>query len=230
MTMPLDTLEKLSAAKNYNQWVYELTRPHLGLRVLEVGCGIGNMTEFWLKHARVMATDINPVHLKEAEARWSNRDQLVTGLWDVAEAPSHTVRAFAPDTVVCINILEHVLDDARALRNMFDLLVPGGKLVLYVPALTQLYGSLDKELDHHRRYAKQQVRTLAAGAGFTEQTLRFVNGPGIFGWWLNSRVLKRTYFSPHQIAIYDRLIPVIKAVEDIVAPPLGQSLLYVGQK
>lgn len=228
--MPLDTLEKLTGAKEYNQWVYELVRPYLGERVLEVGCGIGNMTEFWLRHARVLATDINPVHLQSAEKRWQDRTHLTTALWDVAKPTDHVLQTFHPDTVVCINILEHVLDDAQALRNMHKLLLPGGKLVLYVPALTQLFGSLDLALDHHRRYSKRQVRALAARAGFVECRMHFVNGLGIAGWWLNSRWLRRQNFSQRQIAVYDRIIPLLKQLERWIIPPLGQSLLYVGQK
>lgn len=230
MTMPLDTLEKLAQARNYNRWVYDLCRPYLGKRLLEIGCGIGTMTEFWLAHPQLLATDIDPVHLQQARERWGNRKNLDTDLWDVSAAPSAEVRAYGPDTVLCINILEHVENDARALKNIYDLLSPGGRLLLFVPALQGIYGTLDQELLHFRRYGKNQVRALAAQAGFAEEAGFYVNGPGVFGWWLNGKLLKRRYFAPRQIALYDRLIPLIAGWENLVHPPAGQSFFYVGGK
>jgi SAM-dependent methyltransferase len=230
MTMPLDTLEKLTEAKNYNRWVYELCRPYLGKRLLEIGCGIGTMTGFWLSQGRLLATDIDPVHLQHAREHWQDRENLSTGLWDVSAAPSPEVSAYKPDTVLCINILEHVQDDGRALQNIYNLLVPGGRLVLFVPALQGLYGTLDEELLHFRRYGKKQVRALASQAGFQEETGYYVNGTGVFGWWLNGKFLKRRYFSPKQIAVYDRIVPLLAGWEKFLHPPWGQSLLYVGKK
>jgi 2-polyprenyl-3-methyl-5-hydroxy-6-metoxy-1,4-benzoquinol methylase len=230
MTMPLETLEKLTLARNYNRWVYELCRPYLGTRLLEIGCGIGTMTEFWLNHGQLLATDIDPLHLREARQRWRGQKNLSTGLWDVAAAPAGEVLAYAPDTVLCINILEHVQDDAQALKNIHGLLAPGGRLVLFVPALPSLHGTLDQELLHFRRYGKKQVRALAAAAGFAEEASRYVNAPGVFGWWLNSKLLQRRFFSPNQIALFDRLIPFIAGLEKILPPPLGQSFLYIGKR
>jgi SAM-dependent methyltransferase len=230
MTMPLNTLEKLSEAEKYNHWVYNLCKPYLGKRLLEIGCGIGNMTKFFLVHERLLATDIDAVHLKEAKKRWQHSKNLAMALWDVADLPSATVRQYKPDTVLCINILEHVQDDKKALENIRELLAPAGRLILFVPALQKIYGTLDEEVLHYRRYGKKVLRELMRSAGFEEETLHFVNGLGIFGWWLNGRVLKRRYFSPRQIALYDRIIPLLAWWEKLMPPPLGQSLFYVGKK
>lgn len=230
MSTPLDTLIKLTEARNYNQWVYNLCKPHLGKRLLEIGCGIGNMTDYFLAHPHLLATDIDDNHLQQARARQQGRTHYATDIWDVATPPSATVRAYQPDTVICINILEHVENDAVALRNIYELLPAGGKLVLFVPALQMLFGTLDEELLHYRRYSKKAVQNLVAQSGFKTQKLKYVNSLGVFGWWLNSRVFKRRYFSKRQVAVYDKIIPALAWMEKLMPPMLGQSVLCIGCK
>lgn len=229
-TMLGDSLEKLQAAKNYHRWIFDLCRPYLGRRLLEVGCGLGTMTGHLLACGRVLATDINPQWLNYVRDQWPGPQGAETAVWDVSEQESAAVRAFRPDTIVCVNILEHVADDRRALEYMFRLLPPGGRLVLFVPALSALYGSLDREADHFRRYCKRGLEALAREAGFRQETLHYVNLTGVPGWWLNCRVLKRRVFSTWQISLYDRIVPFIAWWEKRLKPLLGQSLFYVGRK
>jgi len=133
------------------------------------------------------------------------------------------------DTVLCLNVLEHVERDDVALRGLHDLLEPGGRLVLLVPALPALYGSLDRALDHHRRYSRNELLQKLRAAGFEVETNRFFNLLGVLGWTMNSRILKRTTFPPLQLALYDRLVPLFR-LESRFRLPIGMSLIAVARK
>ncbi len=134
------------------------------------------------------------------------------------------------DTIVCVNVLEHIKDDEKALANMFRLLSPKGNLLLFVPALSQLYGALDKQLGHFRRYTKNMLSKKILKAGFQIKKISYSNFFGIFGWYLNSRILKRKRFSILQPLIFDKFVPLISRTESLLELPIGMSLFLVAEK
>src|SRR5690349_21720540 len=153
-TVGAATLERMAAAPRFNRWMFARLRPWIGRRVLEIGAGIGNMSVLLLDHAavdRVVLTDTEPYYLSRLRERFAGRAQVA-----VAELrlPARDPRLVAErlDTVVCLNVLEHIEQDGAALGAMRDLLQPGGRLVLLVPSLRALYGTLDEALGHFRRY------------------------------------------------------------------------------
>ena len=147
---------------------------------------------------------------------------------DAGSARFRDVARFRPDSVVCVNVLEHIEDDVAALRAMADIVVPGGVIVLLVPAFDALYGPIDRNLGHYRRYRRRALAALCSSMGLEIRKLHYVNSVGFFGWWVNARLLKRETQSDGQIAVFDRwLVPVFSALEAAVPPPFGQSLLAV---
>ena len=110
-----------------------------------------------------------------------------------------------------MNVLEHIEDDASTLKDFAQVLPPGGRLVLLVPALKALYGTLDEHLHHFRRYAQDELRAKVAAAGFEIDTLRFLNRPAVPGWWLNSRVLKRRVMPKGQLRFFKWIMPLLEA-------------------
>jgi SAM-dependent methyltransferase len=135
-----------------------------------------------------------------------------------------------PDTVVCLNVLEHIEDDTRALRHMHAVLPPGGRALLIVPAFAGLYGPIDRNLGHYRRYSPRAFRQKAASIGFRAR-LRYMNTVGFFGWWVNAKILKRTEQSESQIQFFDSMIvPLMSRLERAVPPPFGQSIFAVLEK
>src|SRR2546423_14960626 len=160
-------LGRMAAGPRFNRWMFERLRPWIGRRVLEIGAGIGNMSAFLVDQAhvdRVVLTDTEPVYLGRLRERFAGRPHV-----SVAElrlpAVSSGLLAERLDTVVCLNVLEHIEDDAGSLRAMHDLLRPSGQLVLLVPALRALYGTLADALGHSRRHVPDELAPQLRPAG-----------------------------------------------------------------
>jgi 2-polyprenyl-3-methyl-5-hydroxy-6-metoxy-1,4-benzoquinol methylase len=220
--------ELMQAARRYFAWQARLVRRELGRRVIEVGCGVGNFTRHLLDRELVIALDVEPACVAQLNRELGSPTNVMAKQLDVADPAFVELREQAPDSIVCLNVLEHVRDDLQALEHMAAVLRPGGKAVLLTPACEALYGPIDRNLGHYRRYSKQGLRTLAASAGFTVKTLRYMNSIGCIGWWINARLLKRTAQSEGQIRVFDRfIVPVLERVEGLVEPPFGQSIFAV---
>ncbi len=133
------------------------------------------------------------------------------------------------DTIVCMNVLEHIEDHHGTLHDFADVLQPGGHLVLLVPAMKSLYGTLDKHLHHYRRYSEDDLRSAVTNAGFEIETMRFLNRPAVAGWWLNSRLLKRRVMPRTQLSAFKWLMPLLK-LEEQKPPTFGLSLLVLARR
>jgi SAM-dependent methyltransferase len=223
-TYTLVDQELMSCAPNYFAWQSRLVLPHLGRRVVEVGCGIGNFTGMLLDRELVVAIDVEPACVQRLRERYPGQANLhALVCHDIG-----SLARFAPDSIVCLNVLEHVQDDAAMLRDMASILRPGGTIVLLVPAFPALYGPIDRNLGHHRRYTRRSIASLAERCGLRILHTRYINTVGFFGWWLNARLFRRQAQSASQIALFDRVVaPLMSRVEDVAEPPFGQSLLVV---
>jgi len=218
----------MTRAKNYFAWQSRLVVRELGQRVVEVGCGIGNFTGLLLDRELVVALDREEACVLSLLERFPGRGNLHVLTCEAASDAFRDLARFLPDSIVCVNVLEHIEDDRAALRAMAEVLVPGGVIVLLVPAFDALYGPIDRNLGHYRRYRRGALVSLAEAAGLEIRKLRYVNAAGFFGWWVNARVLKRETQSDGQIAVFDRcMVPILSAIEGAIAPPFGQSLLAV---
>lgn len=221
------TLERLVAAPNYNRWMFERLARWVGRRVVEIGAGIGNMSQFLVDRERVVLTDTEPYYLDRLRARFAGRP-------NVAVAELRLPAAGTPlggerfDTVVCLNVLEHIADDHAALVAMRDLLVPGGRLVLLVPALPAIYGTLDEALGHYRRYRRGELSAKLAAAGLAPRHLEYFNLAGIAGWWLTGRVLRRRLIPTGSLRLYDALVGLFRR-ETLLPWRVGQSLIAIGE-
>ncbi len=227
----LEDQNRMAKATNYFAWQSRLVRPHLGRRIVEVGCGIGNFTASLLDRDLVVALDSEPACVDRLLERYPRHDNLKAYATSPDSDEFSDLVRFQPDSCVCLNVLEHIEDDRQAVRAMASILVPGGSLILLLPAFPALRGPIDHRLEHFRRYRRRDVLALAQDADLKIRTLHFVNLIGFFGWWMNARIFRRDKQSATQIAIFDRLIvPVLSRIESIVPPPFGQSLFAVLEK
>lgn len=225
------TFRLIGEAGNYRRWIYRTVNPFLGHRVLEMGCGVGNMTGLFLDDRRpVVATDMNAQYLEVVGRRFGNRPGLETRVLDFAKVDVDSVRGLNIDTVFCCNVLEHIDDDVGALRRVNDILVPNGRIVLLAPALAWLYAEHDRLAGHFRRYGRAELQDKFAKSGFQIAESFYFNFPGIVGWVLNYQILHRKLYGSGHLSIFEKMVPAFSAVENVVRPPVGLSLIFVGRK
>ena len=221
------TLRRMAALTPYNRWLHERFERFLGDRILEVGAGVGNQTRFFVdERGLVIASDVEAHYLLELTARFAERSnvRIASFRFPLSCAAKEELIASKVDTIVCLNVLEHIEDDSATLRDFAAVLPSGGHLVLVVPALKALYGTLDQHLSHFRRYSMDELHTRVTESGFAIERLQFLNRPAVPGWWLNSRVLKRRVMPRGQLKLFKWIMPLLK-LEERHPPRFGLSLL-----
>ncbi len=223
--------QRMQLASNYFDWQRRNTLAHIGTRVVEIGCGVGNFTRHLLDREHVTGIDIVPECIASHRENFRDYSHIHSLVQDVLDPGFSELRKVRPDSVVCLNVLEHIGDHVGALRQMHSILPEGGRAVLIVPAFEALYGPIDAMLGHYRRYSKKSFLQAAREAGFDAKQMYYMNSVGFFGWWVNAHILKRTEQSEAQIRLFDsRIVPILEPVENAVKPPFGQSLFAVLQK
>jgi SAM-dependent methyltransferase len=220
-------LDNLGRAEGYNSWVLDQAAPHLGRRVLEVGCGSGTFTRL-LADRGVAVTGMDIEERFVAAARratqgCANVDLRVGDIcaqdWDGEF-----------DSVIMLDVLEHLDNDRQMLDRLHRALTPGGRIIVKVPAFAWLNGTLDAAVGHRRRYTKAGLRAHLEAAGFDSIRSWYFNVAGIPGWWLNGTVLKRTVPPAGQLALFERLMPLVKAADLFARPFAGISVFAVGTR
>lgn len=218
-------LERMAGARNYIAWIFAHVEPHLGDAVLEIGAGHGTYTElFRACTVRVVATDMSERCVDLLRSRFAN-DERVTVLEGGAEVASGMPPV---DSVVLINVLEHIKDDDGALLDVAAALKPGGRLILWVPALQLLYSDHDRQIGHYRRYRKAALRAQLTGIGYEVTEIRYVNSLGALAWLLLARLMRRKPSSQGRLDFFDSYcVPVLRRLESRWGAPFGQSVFAV---
>jgi glycosyltransferase involved in cell wall biosynthesis len=223
------TLRRMRKLHRYNQWIFSKFYPFLGRRVLEVGSGIGNITKYLLDRDLVIATDVESKYLTLLKNTFGQYKKFMIENFDVSGSEVERFRSYHIDSVICFNVLEHIEEDEQALKNIFHLLETRGRLLLLVPSHRWLYGSLDQHLSHRRRYGKEELKKKLEGVGFKVILLKHFNRIGVFGWFLNSRILRRRKLPSLQLRLYNLFVPLFK-MGDLISLPFGTSLLVVAER
>ena len=227
---PSPELPSFDDAPNYYAAILKYFAPYLGGQVVEVGAGIGTFSQCLLSLPQITTLIViepakNLFPILSQKLSGNSKVRFVNGnLQSVASSLSC-------DSVVLINVLEHVENDEELLRTIHQVLKPGGAVLLFVPALPSLYGSLDEEFGHIRRYRKGELGSLLRKVGFEVRCLRYFNLPGILSWFVFGKIFKCKTLNPRSVWLYDRLVMSwIPRCERRRAPAIGQSLLAVAQK
>lgn len=227
----LRTQERMAEAKRYFSWQARMIKPVLGRRVIEVGCGTGGFTIHLSDREAVLATDASLEMVKRARARTCSLSNTTVQLADITSADFAQLREWNADSCVALNVLEHLEDDGGAIKQIASILGPGGRAALFVPSSPALYGLVDANLGHVRRYTKRRLTELAGEAKLEMESLKLVNWLGFFAWWMNAKILRLNELPSGQIQAFDRwVMPWIEPMERFVEPPVGQSLLLIARK
>jgi SAM-dependent methyltransferase len=222
----LEIQSRLASADNYNRWIYSQIGPFLGKRILDVGCAIGNITQFYVDRELVVGVDVVTEELAVARERFEGTNFEAHHM-DVSSPALLQFKEKNLDTAVCLNVLEHVEDDVHALRNMGQALVPGGRICLLVPVNKWLFGPMDAIDHHYRRYSRKELNAKLCESGLIVEHQNYFNMLGIAAWFFTNRVLRRSMAAPAQYSLYDAMVPALARLERIVPPPAGLSLVTI---
>lgn len=221
------TLESMSQAIWYNRWTLEKFARYIKGDILEIGCGIGNFSKNLTKYGQLTAIDINKDYIKKAKKEVEGRAEI--GFGDIEKGEYFFSRKVF-NTIICINVLEHVNDDTKALKNVYELLAPGGFLILLVPTHSFLFNSIDGAIGHYRRYEREGLEKRLKGIGFEISKIRNLNFVGSIGWYISGHLFKAREVSQNKIKIFNSISPIALFLEDIFEPPFGTSMLVIARK
>ncbi len=229
------TLESIADASLFNEWMYEVTSQRLSGRILEIGSGIGNISEFYLRDNRqIMLSDIRDNYCEYLQSRFDStsacegvlRLDLVHPNFDKEYA--EYLDSF--DGIFALNVVEHIQNDEIAIANAYKLLKKNGRLVILVPAYQSLYNNFDKALEHYRRYTEGSLKALFKNSQFEITHSQYFNLAAISGWWFSGSVLKNDIIPKGHMKIYNTLVPVFKILDKLVFNRVGISVIVEGVK
>lgn len=228
-----EDLRVLGAARRYQQWLWEEVAPFVGGRVFEIGSGIGTYSAFLSDREHAILSDYDPRYVEILRGRFADRLNVEVIQADAADLSEGVVERVARqriDTVLCLNVLEHIRDDEACVRALGATLTPGGRVVLILPAHPALFSTLDREYGHFRRYVRGDAARLAAASNLRVLRSACFNLAGLFGWLVNHRILGRTRLPKAQTSAFDRLVPLFRAVDGLGSGRVGLSLTVVLEK
>ena len=227
----------MAEARNYHRWILDIFQPYLGQHLIEVGAGLGSFSELILgRHVCQTLSLVEPSKLMY-ERLVTRTQRLKTNTR--VEAVHGTFAAFAsqlkthpkPDSIIYVNVLEHIEDDMAEMVSAWQTLSPGGRVLIFVPALSWLYGKFDERVGHFRRYAKGDLEEKLRRAGFRILRSTYFDLPGILPWWIKYRVFKSETMEQEAVRFYDRfIVPAVRLIERRVSPPLGKNVIAIAQK
>jgi SAM-dependent methyltransferase len=226
------TLELFAETPRLNRWLYGKLGPYVRGDVLEIGSGIGTLSRLLVADLadgrRAVLSDTEPAYLRALSGAFAGDERIEIARYDLEGAPPPSIATRRFDTIVAVNVIEHVANDGAMVATLAERLAPGGRLLLYVPACPFAFCGLDRAVGHHRRYTDSTLGSLLREAGLVVEALRYVNLLGLLGWLVSGKVLRRKIVGGWSLALFERLMPIVR-LEDRVRLPLGLGLWAVAR-
>ncbi len=226
-----EDLQQMVSATNYNDWLYSLIEPYIGKRVIEIGAGIGTTSRKIIQgDVHLTAVEPNKKCQEYLSKYFSNNQKfaLIPSTIEDCKGNSDLDENF--DTIICINVLEHIKDDLASIMMFNNLLETNGYLLIIVPAVKMLFGPIDKSVGHYRRYSKKDLKYLLSNTSFDIEKIHYFNFIGSIGWFFNSHILKIESQKESQISFIDKFVPFLSTIETRIHPPIGMSLFMAARK
>jgi ubiquinone/menaquinone biosynthesis C-methylase UbiE len=223
-------LDALEQAPRFNRWMYSTIQKHLGTRIAELGSGRGNLSKLLKEGANVLVTDNRAEYLDELRERWGHLKNVRVAHLDLLNAEDYNVlKDFKVDTVVCLNVLEHIEDDCAVLRRLNQVLPVGCKVVFLVPFNPKLYSRFDQEIGHFRRYSKCELEEKMRAVGLNVECQYYFNKAGVIAWWVGNTLFGQRSITAWQLKVYNLLTPLFRVL-DYCLPMQGLSTVVVASK
>jgi SAM-dependent methyltransferase len=223
-------LDALAQTPRFNSWMADTIRSYVGTDVLEIGAGIGNLTQYISPGRKsYVAADIDEEHLARLSVRFQNRPNVRLRRCDLSDSEDFRGMEGKADTVICINVLEHIQDDAGGLANIATALSPSGRAIILVPQNQSIYGTLDRVLGHCRRYSEAELRSKMERAGLAVEHVLHFNRITRPAWYFNGRILHREDFGHVQLWVFDRLVWLWRIIDRFI-PWASVSIIAIGTK
>ena len=226
-------LEIISASSRFNEWMYK--RIKTGLRekmgnILEVGSGLGTISEKLIRDmgpsSHITLTDISVRYVQLLSIKYSSFKNVSVSRMDLNSGEDYSKIGYEKyDSIIALNVLEHVRDDQLALREIYKMLKTGGILAILVPCNKFLYNVIDKGLGHFRRYTKKELCSKINETSFTILCMHYFNTVGMVGWYLNGNLLKKAAISPTASKWFDRIVPLLDCFDRVTSNITGLSLI-----
>jgi glycosyltransferase involved in cell wall biosynthesis len=221
-------MRAMESATRFNRWIADIVSPFLGSTVLEIGAGIGNLTVLLCSGRReYIVTDSDGEYMELLKRLMGRRPKVRAAVCDPGNPLDFEPFRDRMESVVCLNVLEHIHDDAGALRNIYSALKPGGRVVVLVPQGVGAFGTLDQLLGHLRRYARPELEQKMTAAGFSVVQMIEFNRTAYPGWILNGQIFRRRSLGRLQLWALNLLVPLARRVDRFLPWP-PTALIAVG--
>ncbi len=224
---------ELEVGDVYSAWIFSIIKSFINKRILEVGCGLGTNGRHLASSDLIVLSDRNKVYLKLAKKRFSFEKKihyLQLDLTNIKASQKKLLQNYKFDTVIAINVLEHIKNDVLALKNINTILSRSGRIILFVPALSFLYGSIDESFGHYRRYTRHLLRAKLKATQFEIEYIKYFNFIGIFWWFITNKLLRRRNLPPSTGLLLKYIVPILQTIETHIPIPIGQSIIVVAKK
>lgn len=223
-----DSLEQTrDKGKNLSNWMYEQFKDSIRGDILEIGSGLGIYSEKLIHDfpsSKIILSDVSQEYVNSLKSQFPNAEVMLLDLNN--EEHFKLIGKGNVDTIIGLNVIEHVEDDKKALNFIYDALRKDGKALILVPAHPFLYNNIDKKLGHYRRYTKRSMRELVSKTKFKMDDIYFFNALGILGWYLAGNILKKEDVDDSAYSLYNNLIPILKPLEKhVLLRSVGISLI-----
>ncbi len=228
-------LEAMDFAENYHRWILNLLKPYLGKHLVEVGAGTGSFSEMLLETNPETLSLVEPSAMFLALTENLSRSKVpavIKFFRSIFTVVAAEIReAQAPDTLIYVNVLEHIENDRLELETVNQTLAAGGHVCIFVPSMPCLFSDFDKRIGHFRRYRKKELIEKCEAAGFKIVVARYFDFLGILPWFVKYRLMRSLTLESAAVQLYDCVaVPIIKRLENFIHPPIGKNLLVVAKK
>lgn len=225
-------LEILNENKNFTDWMYSEIKPHISGNILEIGSGIGTYSKKIIKDykkSKILLSDIDSNFISNLKKRYKTHKNIKVIKLDIEK--TKVLKYKNINTIIALNVLEHIKDDGGALNNLYNYLAPGGTAIILVPAHKKLYNCIDKAVGHYRRYQKKELINKINKTKFKLKEIKYFNFVSIFGWYVNGTILKKAIINKDATKILNWGIPLFKFFDkNVILNKMGISLIVVLEK